>query len=226
MQGVDIQKAFQQLQTLDVQNPGGWPDWVRAAAACVVAALIIGGAWWYLVAPAYESAERAQTQEQQLRKDFETKQRRAASLDAYRERLDQMEREFGEMLQQLPGRAEVANLLNDISQTRSAVNLDEEIFEPQPEIVRDFYAELPNRIIVVGAFHDMGRFVSDIAALPRIVTIEEVEITPAGSGRGDAPADGSSLRMSAIAKTYRYLDDDEMANQRAAEVQNRRGRRR
>lgn len=219
---IDLRRRFEELQGLDLQNPGAWPDWVRAAAAILLASVLIAGAYWYLIKDRYEEAERAARTEQQLRGDFETKQRRAAALDAYRERLEKMERDFGTMLRQLPGRAEVANLLNDISRTRSANNLDEEIFEPQSEVVRDFYAELPNRIVVVGRFHDMGRFVSDIAQLSRIVTIEEVEISRTGGGRG-AEGDGESLRMSATAKTYRYLDDDELAAQR--QTTGRRGRR-
>lgn len=210
---IDLRRRFEELQGLDLQNPGGWPDWVRTAAAVLLAAVLIAGSYWYLIADRYAEAERAARTEQELRSEFETKQRRAAALDAYRARLEQMERDFGAMLRQLPGKAEVANLLNDISRTRSANNLDEEIFEPQSEIVRDFYAELPNRIVVVGTFHDMARFVSDIAELSRIVTIEQVEIARTGNGGGkdsDAPTE---LRMSATAKTYRYLDDDELAAQ-------------
>jgi type IV pilus assembly protein PilO len=210
---IDLRRRFEELQGLDLQNPGAWPDWVRTAAAVLLAAALIAGSYWYLIAERYAEAERAARTEQELRSELETKQRRAAALDAYRARLEQMERDFGEMLRQLPGKAEVANLLNDISRTRSANNLDEEIFEPQSEVVRDFYAELPNRIVVVGSFHDMARFVSDIAELSRIVTIEQVEITRVGGEAGDSDAP-TELRMSATAKTYRYLDDEELAAQR------------
>ena len=210
---IDLRRRFEELQGLDLQNPGAWPDWVRTGAAVLLAAALIAGSYWYLIGERYAEAERAARTEQELRSEFETKQRRAAALDAYRARLEQMERDFGEMLRQLPGKAEVANLLNDISRTRSANNLDEEIFEPQSEVVRDFYAELPNRIVVVGSFHDMARFVSDIAELSRIVTIEQVEITRVGGEAGDSDAP-TELRMSATAKTYRYLDDEELAAQR------------
>lgn len=215
---IDLRRHLDELQGLDLQNPGAWPDWVRGFAAVLLAVALVGGGYWFFVKDRYAQAEDAARAEQDLRGEFETKQRRAASLEAYRERLEQMKRDFGEMLRQLPGRAEVANLLNDISQTRSANNLDEEIFEPKGEVVHDFYAELPNRIVVVGGFHDMARFVSDIAALSRIVTIEQVEISRADGG-GD---EGSRLRMSATAKTYRYLDDDEIASRNTS---NRRGRR-
>jgi type IV pilus assembly protein PilO len=122
-----------------------------------------------------------------------------------------MERSFGSMLRQLPSKTEVANLLNDISQTRIASGLEEELFKPLPQIPRDFYAEIPNQIVVIGSYHQMGEFVSGIATLSRIVTIEDVEIKPAGkSGKPGV----SHLRMQAQAKTYRYLDDEELAAQK------------
>lgn len=217
---IDLRRHLEELQGLDLQNPGSWPDWVRIASAALLAIVLVAGSYWYLIKDRYAEAERAARTEQELRSEFETKQRRAAALDAYRARLEQMERDFGAMLRQLPGKAEVANLLNDISRTRSANNLDEEIFEPQSEVVRDFYAELPNRIVVVGRFHDMARFVSDIAELSRIVTIEQVEISRVGNSDS---GDSVDLRMAATAKTYRYLDDDELAAQRQGG--SRRGRR-
>ena len=217
---IDLRRHLEELQGLDLQNPGSWPDWVRIASAALLAIVLVAGSYWYLIKDRYAEAERAARTEQELRSEFETKQRRAAALDAYRARLEQMERDFGAMLRQLPGKAEVANLLNDISRTRSANNLDEEIFEPQSEVVRDFYAELPNRIVVVGRFHDMARFVSDIAELSRIVTIEQVEISRVGNSDS---GDSVDLRMAATAKTYRYLDDDELAAQRQSG--SRRGRR-
>jgi len=209
---VDLRARVQELQTLDVQNPGAWPDWVRGFIALLLVVGIIGGSYWFLIKDQYEQAASAAQVEQDLRANFEKKQRRAAALDAYRARLEKMERDFGEMLRQLPGRAEVANLLNDISQTRSVNNLEEEIFEPKTEIIRDFYAELPNRIEVVGDFHDIARFVSDIAALSRIVTIEDITLSPVDN-KDQRPGDqGLDLRMSATAKTYRYLDDDEVSS--------------
>jgi type IV pilus assembly protein PilO len=113
-----------------------------------------------------------------------------------------MERSFGAMLRQLPSKAEIANLLIDISQTRLANSLEEELFQPQAEQPKEFYAVVPSRIIVHGTYHEMGGFVSGVAALPRIVTIEDVDIRP---------AKGEMLRMTAVAKTYRYLDEAELA---------------
>ena len=220
---MNFQQKFQELQTLDPQNPGAWPTWVRLFVVLVITVIATGGGIYAMVLPLTEDLEREVAQEQTLRSEFERKQRKVAALDAYKQQLKEMERDFGAMLRQLPGKAEVANLLNDISRTRSANNLDEEIFEPQSEIVRDFYAELPNRIVVVGTFHDMARFVSDIAELSRIVTIEQVEISRTGGGGGNDSDAPTELRMSATAKTYRYLDDDELAAQRSSGA--RRGRR-
>ena len=207
---MNMQDIIQQLQTLDVNNPAAWPKWTRISAAILAGVLVVAIVVWFFVKPKYEELEGARQQEQALRVEFEAKQKKVAGLDAYREQLAEMERSFGTMLKQLPSKAEVANLLNDISQTRAASSLEEELFQPQAEIPKEFYAELPNSIIVTGGYHEIGAFVSGVAALPRIVTIDEIEIKSNGK-TGDGGA--TQLRMAAIAKTYRYLDDDEIAAQ-------------
>jgi type IV pilus assembly protein PilO len=197
-------EIFEQLQTLDPQQPGNWPRWVHIAASVLLAIVIIGAGFYTFVMPDYDELGNEQKKEQDLRTEFETKQKKVAALDAYKAQLAEMEHSFGDMLKQLPSKTEVANLLNDISQTRVASSLEEELFQPQSEIPKDFYAEIPNKIIVTGTYHEMGTFVSGVAALPRIVTIDEVELKPVG---GSAPKD--ELRMTAYAKTYRYLDESE-----------------
>lgn len=222
------QEIFEELQGLDPQNPGAWPLYARVGAAVLAAALIVAAVGYFLIKPSLETLEREERTETQLRQEFETKQRKVAALDAYRAQLAEMEQAFGAMLRQLPSRTEVANLLNDISQTRVASSLEEELFRPAGEVPKEFYAELPNEIIVVGTYHQMGEFVSGIAALSRIVTIESVTINGAATGRGGgARAQTLStgpLRMEAIAKTYRYLDDEELAAQAAAQQKPARGR--
>jgi len=200
-----LRQVMADLQTLDAQNPGGWPSWVRVAASVLLGIMILAAGLWFAVQPLRDELAAAEAQEVDLRGEFERKQKKVAALDAYKEQLKEMERSFGAMLRQLPSRTEVANLLADISQTRVASALEEELFQPQAEIPRDFYAEIPNRIVVTGSYHEMGAFVSAVAALPRIVTIDEVELKPAG---GTAPR--GELRMTALAKTYRYLDESEM----------------
>ncbi len=201
------QEILQELQTLDVQNPGAWPQWVRISTAVLLTAAVIGAGIWFGVKPIHEEIGREKTQEQSLREEFERKQKKVAALDAYRAQLAEMEKSFGAMLRQLPSKAEVANLLNDISQTRVASGLEEELFQPQGEAPKEFYAAIPNKIIVLGDYHEMGAFVSGVAALPRIVTIEDIDIKPVG---GKSASNSTKLRMSATAQTYRYLDDDEI----------------
>lgn len=215
---MNFQQVLTDLQSLDTQNPGAWPLYVRVAASLLAGLLILGGGAYYLVFPEYDNLARVEAEEQALRSEFQTKQQKVASLDAYKEQLQEMERSFGAMLKQLPSKTEVANLLNDISQTRVASSLEEELFQPQGEVPKDFYAEIPNKIVVLGTFHEMGTFASGVAALPRIVTVDDVEIKPSAPLRGgkDAPASGAvTLRMQALAKTYRYLDDAEIAEQEA-----------
>jgi type IV pilus assembly protein PilO len=170
-----------------------------------VIVLVLAGLY-FIIQPDYDEYNVEKQKEQDLRTEFETKQKKVAALDAYKAQLAEMERSFGDMLKQLPGKTEVANLLNDISQTRVASSLEEELFQPMAEQPREFYAEIPNKIVVTGTYHQMGAFVSSVAALPRIVTIDEVDIRPVG-GNGSKDL----LRMTALAKTYRYLDESEQA---------------
>jgi len=141
----------------------------------------------------------------ELRVIFEEKQRKAANFDAYQEQLAEIERSFGTMLQQLPGKTEIPNLLVDISQTGLGAGLDEKLFQPMPEMRKDFYAEKPIKIKLDGSYHEFGNFVSDIAALPRIVTLHDITVKP-------AKKDGSydELILDVTAKTYRYLEDEEL----------------
>jgi type IV pilus assembly protein PilO len=195
--------VIEELQALDLNDPGRWPLPFRVAAVILAFAFVIGGGTWYFVVqtdmPLYE---RAQREEETLRATFEQRQRRAANFDAYREQLDEIERSFGAMLRQLPGRTEVPSLLVDISQTGLAAGLEENLFQPMGEIQRDFYAELPIRIRLTGSYHEFGNFVSGIAALPRIVTLHDISIRPVNANQYDR------LTLDVTAKTYRYLDED------------------
>jgi type IV pilus assembly protein PilO len=147
--------------------------------------------------------QKAEQDELDLRAQFETKQQRAANLEAYKGQLAEMERSFGAMLRQLPGKTEVPNLLVDISQTGLAAGLQEKLFQPGAEKSNGFYAELPIHIRLVGSYHEFGNFVSGIAALPRIVTLHDISISPADSKGGY-----DNLVMDVTAKTYRYIEDE------------------
>jgi type IV pilus assembly protein PilO len=194
---------LQELNELDLSNVGDWPAIVKLILILILCALV-GVGWYFLdIEDQYLALEREEKVEQDLRLDFETKQARAANLDAYRAQLAEMQESFGAMLRQLPNRTEVADLLVDVSQTGLAAGLEFELFQPQAEVPKDFYAELPIKIRVVGGYHEFGEFVSGLAALPRIVTIHNVNIKPRQAKDGKP----GELVLEAIARTYRYLDE-------------------
>lgn len=206
---MNLQQILSELQSLDAKNPGAWPLWARIAAVVLLSIAILVAGFVTFIKPQLDDLDQEQAKEQTLRDDFVKKQEKVAALDAYKAQLEEMRKSFGSMLRQLPSKTEVASLLNDISQTRIASNLEEELFKPQPEVPKDFYAEIPNQITVLGTYHQLGTFVSGIAALPRIVTIDDVEIRLANGKAGDKSS-SNLLRMQAYAKTYRYLDDEEV----------------
>jgi len=147
--------------------------------------------------------ELARKAERDLMNTFDEKQRKAANVEAYKTQLKEMEKSFGAMLRQLPGKTEVPSLLVDISQVGLAAGLQEKLFQPAPEIRKDFYAELPIKIRLTGSYHQFGSFVSGIAALPRIVTLNDIQISPV-----DAKGGYDNLTMDVTAKTYRYIEDE------------------
>jgi type IV pilus assembly protein PilO len=169
------------------------------------------GIYMFAWKPQKPLLEQAQAEEVSLFSTLEEKARKAANLDAYKAQLEEMERSFGAMLRQLPSKTEVPNLLVDISQTGLSAGLEEKLFQPSAEVQKDFYAELPIKIRLTGNFHSVGNFVSGIAALPRIVTLHDIQIVPVGTNA--AP---DQLQIDVTAKTYRYLDDEEQAQNRQA----------
>lgn len=196
---------LEELQNLDFNDIGRWPLLFRTLFVTLFFAVAASAGFYFLI---YEAKmprlERVQQEEKELRSSFEQKQRKAANFEAYRQQLDEIERSFGTMLRQLPGKTEIPNLLVDISQTGLAAGLREELFQPLDEIQKDFYAEKPIKIRLKGSYHEFGKFVSDIAALPRIVTLHDIEITPES---GQSSTD--SLVLNVTAKTYRYMDPDD-----------------
>jgi type IV pilus assembly protein PilO len=196
---------IEQLRTLDPRDVGRWPLPVRGFFVLLIFVVCSAFAWYMFIwnddRPVLQKAE---ADELDLRAQFENKQQRAANLDAYRAQLAEMERSFGAMLRQLPGKTEVPNLLVDISQTGLAAGLQEKLFQPAGEQSKGFYAELPIKIRLVGTYHEFGTFVSGIAALPRIVTLDDIQITP----MSDKPGAYDNLTMDLTAKTYRYIEDE------------------
>jgi type IV pilus assembly protein PilO len=203
-----FQEVLEQLRALDPNDPGRWPLTVRLGVAISLFVLAAVGGYYYFVWDAkHPELVAARAKETELLGTFESKARKAANLQAYKDQLAEMQKSFGAMLRQLPNKTEVPNLLVDISQTGLAAGLQEKLFQPQAEIRKDFYAELPISIRLTGGYHQMGNFAAGVAALPRIVTLHDIEIVPASKGAGD-PGD---LVLNVTAKTYRYLDEDEQA---------------
>jgi type IV pilus assembly protein PilO len=198
----------EQIRALDPNDPGRWPLPFRLGAIGVIFILGVAlCAYFIAVKDQKPLLEAARAEEQSLLSTLEQKSRKAANLDAYKEQLKEMERSFGAMLRQLPNKTEVPNLLVDISQTGLAAGLDEKLFQPTGESKKDFYAELPIKIRLTGSYHAIGSFVSGIAALPRIVTLHDMEVAPLVT-KGAA---SDQLQLDITAKTYRYLDDEEQA---------------
>ena len=195
--------VLEELRALDVNDVGRWPFAFRAGVIAVVFVVVVGlGVYWTIIENKAPQLKRAQNDEQTLRVTFENKQRKAANYDAYKAQLAQIEQSFGTMLRQLPGETEIPSLIVDISQTGLAAGLQEKLFQPQAEIPRDFYAEKPIKIRLSGGFHEIANFVSGIAALPRIVTLHNINITPEDKDMYDR------LSLEVTAQTYRYLDEE------------------
>ena len=192
------------LNELELSNIGEWPAIAKAVIILFLCALIGFGWYYFIVSDQLRRLDAAVAEESKLRATFEQKQEKAANLEAYQQQLVEMRESFGAMLRQLPDKTEVAALLVDVSQTGLAAGLEFELFQPSGEQNRDFYAELPIRVRVNGAYHDFGRFISGLAALPRIVTIHDIKIASPSAGNGAA---GQRLVLNATVKTYRYLDE-------------------
>jgi type IV pilus assembly protein PilO len=190
---------LQDLNNLNLGNAGSWPAAAKASATALLCALVLGAGYWFDTKAQLERLGEAQRQEQDKRAVFEQKQRKAANLEPLRQQLEEMKQSFGAMVRQLPNEAEIEALLVDISQTGLAAGLEFELFEPQPEVARDFYAEKPIKIRVSGTYHEFGEFVSGVSALPRIVTQHDVSLAPRSQK-------STELVMEATAKTYRYLE--------------------
>lgn len=196
-----------QLNELDFNNVGDWPMAAKIGATVILACVVIGLAYYFDTQYRLQELTQAQNKEHELRNTFADKQKKASSLGAYKQQIAEMQESFGSMLKQLPDKTEVAALLVEVSQTGLATGLEFELFRPGAEVRKDFYAELPISIRVIGTFHEFGNFVSGLAALPRIVTIHDVTITPLNNLGTKSNNQESNLVMDATAKTYRYLEE-------------------
>ncbi len=188
------------IRELDFRDIGNWPVAARGVTVVLLIAALLFLGYWFHHKDQLVVLEDSRGTEQKLKRDFEARAHKAANLDLYKDQLEQMRQSFGAMLRQLPDKTEVADLLVDVSQTGLANGLEFELFKPLAEQPKDFYAELPIELRVLGNYHNFGGFVSGLAALPRIVTIHDISIQP---------GDGNKLVMQATAKTYRYLEEQQ-----------------
>lgn len=215
-QKMDLGRLAADFRGLDPNDPGLWPAAPRVTVFIVLLALTVALAWWFVWRDQVELLERRQTEEVQLRQDWVSKKRQAVNLEEYRRQLAETDRQFGALLKQLPNRAEMDSLLSDINQAGLGRGLQFELFKPGADVIRDFYAEMPIEIRVIGSYHDLGQFASDVAKMPRIVTLRGISLEK----------QGEVLKLDGRAITYRYLDEEELAQQRkqaqAAQQQRRR----
>lgn len=208
------------LRNLDTSNPGGWPGSVKAFFCALLALVILFLGWYLFVSDRQDTLEQAKRTEATLKADFEEKQRRAVNLEPLKQQLAEMELMLQQMMRQLPSKTEMPDLIVDISQTALASGIANELFQPQPEIRKEFYAEKPIALRMVGTYHQFGAFVSGVASLPRVVimTMHDISLKPkpAGNGADGAIVPGGALMLEGTVKTYRYLDEEEQAAATAA----------
>ncbi len=206
------------LRNIDFNDYGKWPFPIKVVAIALLCIALAGAGIWFDTRTQLNSLDVSRSKEGELKEIFKSKQHQAANLVAYRNQMEEMKRSFGTMLRQLPSKTEVDDLLQDVSQTGLKNGLDIDLFKPEKEVPAEFYAELPITIKVTGSYHEFGKFVSDVASLPRIVTLHDFSIFPQKKTKQDNENQEDLLVMEATAKTYRYLDDEEIAaNEKAKE---------
>jgi len=206
-EGIDFRRLAEDFKGLDPQDPGMWPTAPRLVIAVLLLVLTVAGFWWFDWQDQAQTLAAREAEEVQLRESWVVKKRQAVNLDEHRRQLAEIDRQFGALLKQLPNRAEMDSLLSDINQAGLGRGLQFELFKPGADVIKEFYAEMPIDVRVTGVYHDLGEFVADLASMPRMVTLNDVGI--------DADKDGR-LKLQAKAVTYRYLDEEELAQQRKA----------
>lgn len=203
---------LQELNNIDFNNAGSLPLPVKAGMLAVILAMLVFAGYWFFWSPAIEELDQARAKETELRDTFLSKKRQAINLEAYKQQMVEIERTFGALVKQLPDRSQMDGLLTDINQVGLERGLEFELFKPGQEVIADFYAEMPISIKVTGNYHDLGAFAGDIARLPRIVTLNDIVISSPGKDSKDG-----RLVIEAVARTYRYLDANEIASKKQAE---------
>jgi type IV pilus assembly protein PilO len=207
---VDFQEILDDFRNLNPRDVGAWPVVPRVSLLLGLFALILVAGWWFVWSDQLDELAAKQKDEDKLKEEFLVKKRQAVNLDSYTQQLNQIDRSFGALLKQLPNKSEVDSLLVEINQAGMGRGLQFDLFKPGQEVIKDFYAELPINVKLTGSYHDFGAFAGDIGRLSRIVTLNNISI-----GVNAQSKDGS-LAMEAVTKTFRYLDEEEVAQQKKA----------
>ena len=207
---VDLRTTFDSFRNLNPNDIGAWPLAPRVSVLVMLFVAVLVAGWWFFWSDELDTLEAKQQEELKLKDEFVDKKKQAINLDLYTLQLVEIDRSFGALLKQLPNKSEVESLLIEINQSGMGRGLQFELFRPGAEISKDFYAELPIAVRLTGSYHDFGAFAGDIGRLSRIVTLSNISITPNSQSK-----DGS-LVMDAVTKTFRYLDDDELAAKKKA----------
>lgn len=215
---VNLKQIAEDFKTLDPKDPGAWPLGPRIVILFSLFVGLLAAAAWFGWNVQQEELEQKNQEEIKLKEEWLNKKKQAINLDEHINQLAEIERSFGALLRQLPNAAEMESLLIDVNQAGLGRGLQFELFKPGSEVSRDFYAELPITINVTGSYHDFGAFAGDIAKLSRIVTLNNINVAPAGKA-------GENLMLVASAKTFRYLDEAEVAAQKKKEQDRARGAR-
>ncbi len=199
---IDFQALANDFRTLDPKDPGLWPVVPKVVILTGLFVALFGAAYWFGWRVQYEELEGKQQEEAKLKDEWIAKKKQAINLDAHRKQLVEIDQKFGALLKQLPNKTEMESLLIDINQAGLGRGLQFVLFKPGGEVRRDFYAELPIQLKLTGNYHDLGSFAGDIAKLSRIVTLNDISLVPGAGG---------TMSMDSVAKTFRYLDEQELA---------------
>ena len=212
---VDLQGLLDDFRRLNPNDVGTWPLVPKITALLGVFAALLAAGWWFVWQDQLDALELKRNEETKLKEEFLSKKQQAVNLELHKQQLNEIDRSFGALLKQLPNKAEVESLLVEINQSGMGRGLQFELFKPGAEIVKDFYAELPISVRLTGSYHDFGAFAGDIGRLSRIVTLNNLSIT-------SQQKDGTMV-LDAVTKTFRYLDEEELARQRKAAADAKKG---
>lgn len=214
---IDFNALLDDFRGLNPNDVGSWPVVPRVAVLVALFVVLIGAGWWFVWQDQIDALDGKRNEEVKLKEEFLNKKRQAVNLDLHIQQLNEIDRSFGALLKQLPNKSEVEALLVEINQSGMGRGLQFELFKPGQELVKDFYAELPISVKLTGNYHDFGAFAGDIGRLSRIVTLNNLSINV------NAQAKDGSLTLDAVTKTFRYLDEEELARQKKAAADAKKG---